>query len=183
MKLYHFTVPSTYLRIAAYGLTPHASFMTAGIPVVWLTRQESNRMEAQHFGHMNRVFGGADRDIGDCMFGSDISGATARLTVHIERHDKRLMRYADILRRLGTHMKAIREVLIPDALTCWWVYQGIIPPHKIEPATVSVVAECLDWHIKTHPNIEARAQFKAQRERLATCPPDAPCAFELEAAA
>jgi hypothetical protein len=92
------------------------------------------------------------------------------------------MRYADFLQRIGTNMKVFREVLIPDALTSWWVYQGAIPPHKIEPATVAVVTECLDWHIKTHPDFGARAQFKAERERLATCPPDAPCAFELKAA-
>jgi hypothetical protein len=91
MKLYHFTAPGTYLRIAAYGLEPNAgednAIMTAGIPVVWLTRQESNRMEARHHEHIVKVFESADRDIGACMFGSDISGATARLTVHLERHD------------------------------------------------------------------------------------------------
>jgi hypothetical protein len=61
MRLYHFTHPGTYLRIAAEGLVPSVSeddeHMTRGLPVVWLTRQESNVADVHHIAHMVKVRG------------------------------------------------------------------------------------------------------------------------------
>ena len=52
MILYHYTTPARVLLIAASGLKPNASednaYMTGGIPVVWLTRQESNVVTAAY---------------------------------------------------------------------------------------------------------------------------------------
>jgi hypothetical protein len=169
MRLYHYTHPGTCLRIGTEGLLPGASedndLMTGGLPVVWLTRQESNVADAGHIEHMVKVVGHADRKTGDPMF-----GGTARLTVNLSRHDRRLIRYADFLRRAGMDFVSTR--LHEGALTSWWVYLGIIPPEKVEPVTAATAVLCLDWHIETHPDVEARGYFKTQRERLAACRPD-----------
>jgi hypothetical protein len=127
MKLFHYTNPGTYLGIAASGITPHASdenaFMTGGVPVVWLTRQASNVVTAEYLALMVKSYGEemAKRKVGESMF-----GGTARLTVNLARHDKRLVRYLDFLREPG--MAAIREGLLPEALRSWWVYFGTIHP-------------------------------------------------------
>jgi hypothetical protein len=61
MKLFHYTNPGNYLRIAASGITPHASdenaYMTAGVPVVWLTQQASNVATAKHLALMVKSYG------------------------------------------------------------------------------------------------------------------------------
>ena len=55
MRLFHYTHPGTYLRIAAEGLLPHCkeddALMTGGVPVVWLTRETSNIATAAHIEH------------------------------------------------------------------------------------------------------------------------------------
>jgi hypothetical protein len=177
MRLYHFTHPGTYLRIAAEGLVPSVSeddeHMTRGLPVVWLTRQESNVADVHHIAHMVKVRGCADRKPGDLMF-----GGAARLTVNLSRHDKRLVRYADFLRNAGM-LDFFSSRLFQEALTSWWLYFGIIPPEKVEPITAATMVHCLDWHISTHPDAEARGHFKVQRERLAAVGPDTIAHFDL----
>jgi hypothetical protein len=46
MLVYHYTRPTNVMLIAEQGLLPNASddngFMTDNMPVVWLTRQQSN---------------------------------------------------------------------------------------------------------------------------------------------
>jgi hypothetical protein len=179
MKLFHYTNPRNYLRIAASGITPHASdenaYMTGGVPVVWLTQQASNVATAEYLALMVKSYGEvmAKRKVGELMF-----GGTARLTVNLPRHDKRLVRYLDFLRE--PDMAAIREGLLPEALRSWWVYLGTIPPRRIEPVPAALMFECLSWHIETDPDVEARKRFRADRERLAACPPDALVEFFVQ---
>ena len=163
MKLFHYTHPGTYLRIAAEGLLPHAKeenyHMTGGIPVVWLTTETSNVATAQHIAHMTKVTGQADRAPEDLMY-----GGTARLTVHLDRVGKKLMSYPDFVRRYRPPVDI--ERMWPKARRSWWVYLGVIPPHKIEPVSAALMLECLSWHIETHPDPEARERFRAHYEML-----------------
>jgi hypothetical protein len=166
------------LHIMTEGLVPNASaegaFMTGGVPVVWLTRQASNIVTAEYLASFVKRYGsGAERKVGEPMFGD-----TARLTVNLARHDKRLVRYSDFLHKAGGDMEAaIGKALMPEALQSWWVYLGTIPLRRIEPISAALMIECLSWHIDTHPDPEARERFRADRERARGMPPDSPVEF------
>jgi len=169
MQLFHYTHPSLYLHIAYQGLLPHCKElnapMTGGTPVVWLTRETSNLTTAKDVEHYVKVFGSCDRKVGEPMYGD-----TARLTVSLERSDRKLIGYPDFLHQTGS--AAILKMLPLAARTSWWIYLGAIPPHKIEPIDVATMLACLDWHVETHPDPEARAQFAAQREQIKDLPAD-----------
>ena len=111
MKLYHFTTTENLWLISLRGLEPYASdnnvFMTMGEPVVWLTRQETNVMTAEHAGHP---------DFDDMKIGEPMFGGPVRLTVNIERHNKRLQRYPDFCGRVGLRTGS-RARSSPAALT------------------------------------------------------------------
>jgi hypothetical protein len=165
MIFYHFTDPTNLFRISLNGLVPGArqntAFMTGNVPVVWLTRDDSNIARADDIEFIRRH---SDMKIkeGDLLFGGN-----ARLVVNLQRHDKRLFRYLDYLGSNGADVAKIRQVLFQRALTSWWVYTGLIPPSKIDLGVPPVVAlECLDHHIATHPDIEARARFAAMRSQV-----------------
>ena len=166
MVLYHFTQPGNLLHIAAEGLQPSTraahGFMTGGIPVVWLTREQTNIATAGDAVHL------AAQGNPECKAGDIKYGGRARLTVTLARHDKRLMRYLDFCGKNGGDVAAIRHILTPGAVQSWWVYVGLIPPHKIDLTVSRATAlECLDHHIATHPDIEARAEFVRQRDTVA----------------
>ena len=177
MILYHFTHPGTVLRIAAEGLKPNddddaAYLMSGGLPVVWLTRQQSNVMTAADVAYMHRM------EVGDRTEGDLIFGGKARLTVRLEPQ-KRLVKYRDFLRDGGAPLVDPAR-LTQTALTQWYVYLGVIPPRKIDfTMTVALVVECLDHHIETHPNKDARERFAEQRAQIATLPPDRLVSFGL----
>ncbi|CUU17588.1 hypothetical protein ABIB94_008424 [Bradyrhizobium sp. JR7.2] len=175
MNLYHFTHPGTVLRIAAEGLKPNDDdFMSGGLPVVWLTRQQSNVMTAADVAHMHRMeVGDLNRKDGDLIF-----GGKARLTVRLEPQ-KRLVKYRDFLRDGGAPL-VDPACLTQTALTQWYVYLGVIPPRKIDiTMTVALIVECLDHHIQTHPDADARERFAEQRAQIATLPPDRLASFDL----
>ena len=60
------------------------------------------------------------------------------------------------------------------------LYLGVIPPRKIDiTMTVALIVECLDHHIQTHPDADARERFAEQRAQIATLPPDRLASFDL----
>jgi hypothetical protein len=170
MRLFHYTHPGTYLRIAAEGLLPHCkeddALMTGGVPVVWLTRETSNIATAAHIEHYVKL-GVSEFKVGELMY-----GGTARLEVQLERSNRKLMRYVDFVRKT----KCIPKLMLSrTAQTSWWVYLGVIPPHKIEPIDAATMLACLAWHIKTYPDLKARERLKAVRKQIKrlSLPPDA----------
>jgi hypothetical protein len=180
MKLYHYTTPANVMLIAGDGLRPRAkeknAHMSNGIPVVWLTLQESIVATAADIAQlMARCGDDYGFKEGDLLF-----GGAARLTVCLERHDRRLMRYPDFLRSQGADMGFFRKRLLPDCLNKWWVYRGVIPARKIDTSLPpAVMLECLDHQIATHPNAEARDRFKMMRAQIAPLPPDYSVLFDI----
>jgi hypothetical protein len=180
MKLYHFTHPGTYWHIAVGGIRPALNekneHMTGGVPVVWLTTEESNVCTAADIEHVNALCkGGADREVGDLIYGGSL-----RLTVRLNT-TRRLVRYAVFLDRSCTPewLRIMRRQLSKKALATWWLYLGTIPPRKIDPISASDYIECLNHHVETHPDLSVRETYAAQRERLMTVPPDAPIRLNI----
>ena len=176
MIFYHFTHPGTVLRITGIGLKPNVrdnnTHMTGGKPVVWLTRQESNIVTAEDVVHMKRL-NLLDRKEGDLM-----CGGTARLSVHLGQHSKKLVRYTDFLKKID--FRFFEAVLTPTALKNWWVYLGEIPSHKIDTSLpASTMLECIDHHIKTHPDEDFRHRLQAERHKIFQLPLDYPVSFCL----
>ena len=111
MKLYHYTKPGNVMMISGQGLQPRAhennAHMTGGVPVVWLTAEPSIIVTEADIAHMMRAVGHTgDKKLGDLYF-----GGPARLTVELPRHDKRLARYADFMRK---RLNRLSEGLNPD---------------------------------------------------------------------
>jgi hypothetical protein len=178
MIFYHFTHPGTVLKIVAEGLKPEArpdnACMTGGVPVVWLTRQQSNIVTAADVAHMQK-HDCLDRKDGDLLF-----GGTARLTVELQPQ-KRLVRYRDFLKMTGSDMAALGTILTPTALTQWYVYLGVIPPRRIDTSMpVAVARECFEHHIATHPDPQARERYKAVRAQIAQVPDGARVEINLK---
>jgi hypothetical protein len=175
MIFYHFTHPGTVLKIAAEGLKPEArpdnAFMTGGVPVVWLTRQQSNIVTTADVAYMQK-HDCLDRQEGDLLF-----GGTARLTVELQPQ-KRLMRYRDFLKTTSSDFGTI---LTPTALAQWYVYLGVIPPRRIDTSMpVAVALECFDHHIATHPDPQARERYRATRAQIAQVPDGARVEINLK---
>jgi hypothetical protein len=172
MLLYHYTLAANVLRIAGQGLKAAAGeengFISGGIPVVWLTEQESNiATEADK---------AAWRFPEELHVGKPMFGGSARLEVRLERHDPRLIRYFKFVRKLRLDLDVSGFLHAKK----WWVYRGDIPASEVctvVPARVAI--ECLDFHIERHPDAEAREMFKAWRADFATLPPDDTVAFEM----
>jgi hypothetical protein len=166
MNLYHFTPAGRAPLIAQSGLRAGADNdpeMTCGLPVVWLTRQESNVCTQADIDHMQWVCGHVDRKVGDRMY-----GGPARLTVRIERHNRRLVNYGQFLRDVGMYQH-FAPLLTPAALTQWYVYLGDIAPHKIDTSLPRALAlECIDQLLVAMP--ESRGQLMRTRETIATAP-------------
>jgi hypothetical protein len=181
MQLYHFTHPGNWLSIAMDGLEPN---VTKGngryeygpdaipVPAVWLTREQLNIWTAEEVEHYTRVRGHAVGAVGELAY-----GGTARLTVHLARHDKKLIRFRDALLKCGDYEQA--KVLSPTVRNLWWLYHGVIPPHKIEPPSASVMIECLDHNIERCSDAIVGARFRGHRARLAAFPPDTPVALNM----
>lgn len=186
-ELYHYTQPANVLLIAVQGLKPFASehhgFMTGGVPVVWLTQE-------------SYIIRTATDNIRETDGSPVMSNAAARLTVHLERHDKRLMRYGDFLRKhkyfvcvddgRGHAFKpdapadpegVIESASFPSwALDQWWVYLGEIPPRKIDSAIPAAkMLEGLDEiiaRLSGSDKFEAACEeYKAKRKQVTSLPP------------
>jgi hypothetical protein len=178
MLFYHYTCPTNVMLIAEQGLLPNASddngFMTDNMPVVWLTRQQTNITTAAQAAHYKKL----GVDMPGTKEGDETFGGAARLNVRLEPQ-KRLMKYSDFLRKnVPAAVAATRAHLTLTAWENWYVFLGIIPACRIDatlPATLAL--ECLDHHIATHPDPDACERFKAFRAEAATVPPDAPVSF------
>lgn len=175
MKLYHYTTPANVLLISGQGLKPQASddgaILTAGMPVVWLTRQSSNELTQDEVTYLTSV--GVPAKVGELSF-----GGTARIRVRLNSNDRKLVRYSDVYRKL---MKmGLLFQLPPVAIEDWFVYLGAIPPARIDTALPAhQMLECLDHHIATHPHAEARETFKAIRLNVAVLPEGGTARFTI----
>jgi hypothetical protein len=202
MKLYHYTTAENAFLIAVRGLSPgiHANkrtgdaigaYQTMGQPVVWLTREESNLVTAEHVAHFQKLGDNLGLKIGDILFGGPV-----RCTVELGRHDKRLMRWTDFLQTtkiIGASpdnpgewvtgrdvLRGLQGTVLPAQLTGWWIYTGDIPSSKIETGlTAATALPGCDFQIATHPNPEARERFKIMRDELAAADPDTPISFNV----
>lgn len=179
MVLYHFTQPANLFHIALNGLEPRSggdnAFMSGGVPVVWLTEQQSNIATAADVAHVRKYAPDHEFAEGDCFF-----GGTARLSVKMKRRDEKLFRYLDFWRGISGDAHAMRKTARGSEL--WWVYLSLIPARRIDASVPAPIAiECLDHHIATHPDIEARAKFKMEREQIAGMSADTMVNFGIAA--
>jgi hypothetical protein len=148
MRLYHFTNPANFIRIAAEGLTPNVkpenALMSFGQPVVWLTTNESNEMTEADVAHLSIYAPNERRAVGDFNF-----GGSHRLTVNLSRTSKRLAHWSTWMRKHSRVIVAkkgaasandavellstdwILSRMPPDASN-WYIHFGPIPPHKLE---------------------------------------------------
>ena len=98
MRLYHFTNPANFIRIAAEGLTPNVkpenALMTIGRPVVWLTTNESNEVTEADVAHLSVYAPNERRAVGDFNF-----GGSHRITVTLSRTSKRLAHWSTWMRK------------------------------------------------------------------------------------
>jgi hypothetical protein len=158
MKLYHYTMIENLLPISWNGLKPKNALdegetWQTGRPVVWLTRQESNAATAADVEHLARL--GVSVVLGALLF-----GGPGRVTVHLERHDRKLVRYAEIA------SKFVKPLMPPYTLVSWWVYLDHIPPSNIEPITVAQAIAGLDFRITVTSDFMKRARYAAMRAEL-----------------
>jgi hypothetical protein len=194
MILYHYTNPCNALMIGlGAGLKPHCKEdnqrLTMGLPVVWLTKEESNlatEADAKHYAAMGPKLGRDDLiGIGEPMY---VYGGPVRCQVEIER-SKHVMRYAEFLRTTklvefnheGDRYLTGRDVLRlveagprgAPALTSWWICTRAIPASKIwVPLTRTQAIEACEWHINAHPEADGREQFKQQSDTFVAQPDD-----------
>jgi hypothetical protein len=111
---------------------------------VWLTRQESNAATAADIEHCAKI--GERVSLGEPIFGDP-----ERVTVHLERHDRKLVRYAEIA------PKRALPLLSPHVLTSWWCCFGHILLSKIEPITVAQAVAGLNIQIGIADDSQLRA--------------------------
>jgi hypothetical protein len=133
MLFYHYTCPTNVMLIAEQGLLPDASddngFMTDNMPVVWLTRQQTNITTAAQAAHYKKL----GVDMPGTKEGDETFGGAARLNVRLEPQ-KRLMKYSDFLRKnVPAAVAATRAHLTPTAWENWYVFLGIIPHVGLMP--------------------------------------------------
>lgn len=121
MRLHHFTDPENLFLISLRGLEPsvkeESAWQTLGQRVVWLTREETNRATVADV-ERHRPFwkddeeGNYPRNVGDPMYGASAdTRETVRLTVNIERHNKKLVKYTDWLRNAAAYDCETHELL------------------------------------------------------------------------
>ena len=169
MKLYHFTVIENLVLISWNGLKPDPLRGTrhAGHPVVWLTRQKSNAATAADVEHFARP------GVPEAVLGAPLFGGPERMTVNLERHDRKLVRYAEIASEFE------KSCMRLPYLMSWWVYFGHIPPSKIEPITVAQAIAGLDVLIDTADDFKKRARYTAMRAELSLQSADQPVVWNL----
>jgi hypothetical protein len=193
MILNHFTTPENALLIGlGGGLRVHLpapeknkleqALQTMGQPVVWLTKQESNIATAADVAHFNKEYGDDhhDQKIGAPMFGGPVC-----CTVEVER-TRHVMRWVEFLRTTpyvaAEESGAMPNITGRDMLRIfekahgegwpqfrqWWISLKPIPAVRVwVPMTRAQGIEACDWHVKTHPDAEARERFQQQRDHFA----------------
>jgi hypothetical protein len=185
MRLYHFTNPANFIRIAAEGLTPNVkpenALMSIGRPVVWLTTNESNEVTEADVAHLSVYAPGERWAVGDFNF-----GGSYRITVNLSRTSKRLAHWSTWMRK---HSRVIVDEngaasandagellstdwilsrMTPDALSNWYIHFGTIPPGKIElNLTRELALAGLEYQIEQTNN----AEFVELRTQIAAAEP------------
>ena len=104
MRLFHYTTTTNAILIGlkadcgrgGNGLQPqleHAGpTQTMGVPVVWLTTQQSNIATPEHIAHLSRFPGNEDLKVGEPMFGGPV-----QCVVNVER-SRHVMRWTEFMR-------------------------------------------------------------------------------------
>jgi predicted DNA-binding transcriptional regulator AlpA len=76
-------------------------------------------------------------------------------------------------------LDAAFEALPDDQARNSW--DEIAAPHQVDTDMPAALAlECLEHHIVTHPNADARERFQAMRDQIVMLAPDHPVAFNLK---
>jgi len=191
MRLQHFTTPENAILIAFAGLTPHihkagtddeawTRMQTMGVPVVWLTKEESNIATVEYVEHWLKRGVKSDINIGEPSYGGPV-GCTTEV-----KRTRPLMGGSEFLRT--TKIEGInpddpnvrvtgRDVLHayetssgcwPAAFNQWWVSTRAIPASRVwVPLTRAQGIEGCERHMTTHIDPEARERFAQQRNRFA----------------
>lgn len=197
MKLYHYTTAENALCVALSGLRPgnhkqatadSRKWQTMGLPVVWLTREESNLATPEHVAHFQRLGVNTELNVGDLLYGGSV-----RCVVHLERHNRKLIRWADFLRTTNIVeanrsapddreqwitgrdiLRRCEQRMMPNALAQWWIYLGEVPPHKIlVPLTVAMAIQGCDFLINAGcPTTDECEDFRKMRQQLAALEPN-----------
>jgi len=148
-KLYHYTCRTNLFGIAVNGLTPNkyeppTDLLTMGLPVVWLTTQESLTPTAADLEHMRRHDKDAERFKEATLLERD-----TRITVNLSTLSRRLVHWVTWLSTTNrvlvdaenpddtTRHITGRDVLqmfppTPTAKKHYWIYFGTIKPARID---------------------------------------------------
>jgi hypothetical protein len=165
MILYHYTNPENALLI----------------PVVWLTKEESNlATEANAKAY-------AEIGCNDLVaVGKPQYGGPVRCVVKVER-SKHVMRYVEFLQTTNVVLtntdtgdltgrdvlRKYKELSDVAALSSWWICTRAIPASRVcVPLTRAQAIEACQWHVETHPDAGGRDRFKQQRDSFAAAPDD-----------
>jgi hypothetical protein len=187
MQLYHYTnAPNALLIGLGRGLSARLGEhnnsdggQTMGVPVVWLTREQSNCATAEHVAYLAEH--GIAHKLGEPMYGGPV-----RCIVEIER-SKHVMRYGEFLQTtkiVGINPQTGERVTgrdlargyakLPGALTHWWISTRDIPVSKIcVPLTRAQGIEACEWQVTHEDDPEARASWQRQRDAFAEQPDNA----------
>ena len=126
--------------------------------------QRSDGADVEHF---------ARPGVPEAVLGAPLFGGPERMTVNLERHDRKLVRYAEIASEFE------KSCMQLPYLVSWWVYFGHIPPSKIEPITVAQAIAGLDVLIDTADDFKKRARYTAMRAELSLQSADQPVVWNL----
>ena len=181
MRLYHFAMPGSALLLGlGRPLKPGFSkdgnqWQTMGVPVVWLTKEESNLATADDMKLAAAFDPPIELELGEPRYGGPV-----RCIVEIER-SKHIMRYAEFLRtttivavtaegeeQTGRQLlQRMEPISNPGVFTSWWICKREIPASRIwVPMTRAQAIEGCDWHAK-HSAPEGREQWTKQRHEFA----------------
>lgn len=193
MQLYHYTtvVNALLIGMSGEGLKPsthdYGAFgagQTMGVPVVWLTKQESNICTPEWAARLGKYPGNENIKVGDPAFGGSV-----QCIVNVER-SRHLIRWIEFMRTTkivaeceGHPRITAREILAcydmpPGFCEGWWISLKCIPANRvIVPMTPAQAMEACEWQIEKHPDAEARERFKRQRDDFAALDPNALLVF------
>jgi hypothetical protein len=93
VKFYHYTWTQNLVPISRAGLKPNNTLDKNEMwqterPVVWLTQQQTNLATPADVEHYARL------GVLETVVGAPLFGGPERATVHVERRDPKLIRYA-----------------------------------------------------------------------------------------
>ena len=190
MKLFHFCRTFDLDSIAEKGLYPHVPTepaMSLGEEGVWLTTQETTKVDKTDIEHFHRL-GLPKVEIERIARNGWLldTDRTHRLTVRV-RSGQRLWNYGEWLRANadvvivengmasandGGELYSVKhfiERLSPNALKTWWIHFGTIPPTKIEGLPERINKKKKPWAIEEDTTLEIALNkfIRSETTRLA----------------